>query len=152
MFTRRTYRLGLGAVTIGSLAQADVPSHRRVAWPDGHQAAVSLTYDDGLDSQLANAAPELRRFGFKATFFLTRENMEARVADWVALARQGHEIGDHTFHHPCILANQSAKGFERREIIPTEQGSSTSTSAATPAPAPSPIPRRRHRTRTRRSA
>jgi len=124
MTTRRTFAVRLGGLTIASAAfSGDVLSRGRqdVVWPGGRRAAVSLTYDDGLDSQLDHVGPELERFGFKATFFLTRENMEERVSDWEALARQGHEIGDHTFHHPCELASYSAERFEREEIIPTEQ-------------------------------
>jgi peptidoglycan/xylan/chitin deacetylase (PgdA/CDA1 family) len=86
------------------------------AWPDGRRAAVSLTYDDGLDSQLDNAVPQLDALGLKATFFVTGENMDARVNDWIALSRQGHEIADHTLTHPCALTSYTAPVFQRREI------------------------------------
>lgn len=79
-------------------------------------AAVSLTYDDGLDSQLANAVPALDARGLKATFFLTQENMDARLADWRAVAAEGHEIGDHTVSHPCHLKDYSAARFAQQEI------------------------------------
>jgi peptidoglycan/xylan/chitin deacetylase (PgdA/CDA1 family) len=94
---------GLGAITVCTAANAErtltggLPSS---IWPNGAKAAVSLTYDDGLDSQLDRAGPQLDEFKFKATFFVTRENMEARLADWVALAQRGHEIADLTVHHP----------------------------------------------------
>src|SRR6185437_9409438 len=55
-------------------------------WPDGARAAVSLTYDDGLDSQLDHALPALEAAGLKATFFLTHENVGARTPDWVRAA------------------------------------------------------------------
>ena len=73
-------------------------------WPDGARGAVSLTYDDGLNSQLDNAVPELARLGLKATFFLTEANAHWRLADWEALARDGHEVANHTMTHPCALA------------------------------------------------
>jgi peptidoglycan/xylan/chitin deacetylase (PgdA/CDA1 family) len=38
-------------------------------WPAGHRGAVSLSYDDGLDSQLDLAVPALERHGFRGTFF-----------------------------------------------------------------------------------
>ena len=41
----------------------------------GASVVVSLTYDDGLNSQLDNAVPALDRHGFKATFFLTEDNI-----------------------------------------------------------------------------
>ena len=55
-------------------------------WPGGARAAVSLTYDDGLDSQIAHAAPALDAAGLKGTFFLTRQNMEPRFAAAIARA------------------------------------------------------------------
>jgi peptidoglycan/xylan/chitin deacetylase (PgdA/CDA1 family) len=81
---------------------------------------VSLTYDDGLDSQLANALPDLDQFGFRATFFLTEENMRPRLSDWEAVARKGHEIADHTISHPCDLAGYSERDFYQREVRPME--------------------------------
>lgn len=87
-------------------------------WPGRARLAVSLTYDDGLDSQLKYAAPELDRRGLKATFFLTEENMAARLTDWEAVARHGHEIANHTVHHPCDLRRFDAGSFERRELAP----------------------------------
>ena len=40
------------------------------AWPEGRKAAVSLAYDDALDSQLDNAIPALDRHGLKGIFYL----------------------------------------------------------------------------------
>src|SRR5207244_797428 len=81
------------------------------AWPGGARAAVSLTYDDGLNSQLDNAVPELKRLGMKATFFLTENNAHWRLADWEALARDGHEVANHTMTHPCALSGYTAGRF-----------------------------------------
>ncbi len=113
---------GFGALTVGVVrAGARTRGPAPFPWPGGKRAAVSLTYDDGLDSQLANAAPQLDEFGLKATFFLTRENMEARAKDWEALASRGHEIADHTNTHPCRLRGYDSDRFDREEIVPTEQ-------------------------------
>jgi peptidoglycan/xylan/chitin deacetylase (PgdA/CDA1 family) len=104
-----------------SLILASSPAlARRRTWPGGARAAVSLTYDDGLDSQLANAVPALNARGLKATFFLTKENMEARLSDWQAVAAAGHEIGDHTVSHPCELKAYSANRFAREEVDEAE--------------------------------
>jgi peptidoglycan/xylan/chitin deacetylase (PgdA/CDA1 family) len=112
-----TRRAGLGGLaSLFLLSPRAQAAARPFAWPDGRRAAVSLTYDDGLDSQLDNAVPQLAARGLKATFFVTGENMDARLADWVALSRQGHEIADHTVTHPCELARYSAAGFQRREL------------------------------------
>ncbi|MBS0334062.1 MAG: polysaccharide deacetylase family protein [Proteobacteria bacterium] len=91
-----------------------------IRWPGGARAAVSLTYDDGLNSQLDNAVPELRRHGWKATFFLTEDNAHWRLADWEALARDGNEVSNHTMTHPCALARWSADRFAHAELGPMD--------------------------------
>lgn len=70
-------------------------SHCR--WPGGAKAAVSLTYDDGIGSQLDNAVPVLTRLNLKATFFLSGPNIEL----FGPLGKNGHEIASHTLKHPC---------------------------------------------------
>ncbi len=70
-----------------------------VPW-NGAQSAVSLTFDDGLDSQLDLAVPALDAKGMKATFFITETALKGRrVADWKKLILDGHEIGNHSKHH-----------------------------------------------------
>jgi peptidoglycan/xylan/chitin deacetylase (PgdA/CDA1 family) len=87
-------------------------------WPGSARAAVSFTYDDGLNSQLDNAVPMLDRHGFKATFFLTEENVREgrRLADWQRVAAEGHEVANHTVTHPCALQHQRPEAFARGEI------------------------------------
>jgi peptidoglycan/xylan/chitin deacetylase (PgdA/CDA1 family) len=70
---------------------------RHCTWPNSAKAAVSLTYDDGLMSQVRFAAPVLEQYGLKATFFLSGGNM----AEFSALGRAGHELASHTIKHPC---------------------------------------------------
>jgi peptidoglycan/xylan/chitin deacetylase (PgdA/CDA1 family) len=72
-------------------------------WPNGAKAAVSLSYDDALDSQLNNAVPTLNKHDIKASFYLLLASpvLYARLDEWRALAKQGHEIGNHTIYHPC---------------------------------------------------
>jgi len=59
---------------------------------------VSLTYDDGMESQLVPAAAHLEKAGLYATFFVNEIKDDA---PWRALRQQGHELGGHTLHHPC---------------------------------------------------
>jgi peptidoglycan/xylan/chitin deacetylase (PgdA/CDA1 family) len=105
---------GLG----GGLSAVARPASLR--WPGGARAAVSLTYDDGLDSQIDHAVPDLQAAGFKATFFLTRKNMEAKLTDWQAVWRLGHEVGNHSVTHPCRLKHCTSDGFGNEEIEPME--------------------------------
>src|SRR5689334_2197924 len=92
-----------GAMALGGRAAAQP----RFEWPGGAKAAVSITYDDGLNSQLDNVVPELDRRGLKATFFLTEENIRQgrRLAEWERVAAEGHEVANHTVTHPCGLHN-----------------------------------------------
>jgi peptidoglycan/xylan/chitin deacetylase (PgdA/CDA1 family) len=72
-------------------------------WPHGARAAVSLAYDDAIDSQLDNAIPALDRFGLKGSFYLTLANpsLMKRLDEWRAAAAHGHELGNHTLFHAC---------------------------------------------------
>ena len=72
-------------------------------WPHGARAAVSLAYDDALDSQLDNAIPALDHAGLKGSFYLQLSNPSVgrRMAAWRAAARRGHELGNHTLFHQC---------------------------------------------------
>ena len=69
-------------------------------WPHGAKAAVVLSYDDALASQLDHAVPVLDRAGFKGTFFLGNVRRE-HVARWRAVAANGHELANHTVFHAC---------------------------------------------------
>jgi peptidoglycan/xylan/chitin deacetylase (PgdA/CDA1 family) len=99
------------AFALVATAAADAPLASRTAsldaapfrWPAGRRAAVSLSYDDAIDSQLDNAVPALDKAGIKATFYLTlsSESLRKRLPEWRALAAHGHELGNHTLFHPC---------------------------------------------------
>lgn len=73
------------------------------SWPKKYQAAVSLSYDDALESQLNNAIPALDRHGFKGSFYLTLSNPGTlqNIEKWRSAAQNGHELGNHTIYHPC---------------------------------------------------
>jgi len=68
------------------------------------QCAVVLTYDDALDVDLDHAIPILDSLGLKATFYLSGYSgaLHRRMDEWRAIAKNGHELGNHTFFHPCL--------------------------------------------------
>lgn len=72
-------------------------------WPDGCQGGFSLTFDDGMPSQLKIAVPLLDRYGFKGTFYINPAGdvWYERLVPWREVARSGHEIGNHSLSHPC---------------------------------------------------
>lgn len=89
----------LGTTSVAAAAAADPP----FAWPNGAKAAVSLAYDDALDSQLDTAIPALDKAGLKASFYLTLSSdvVKRRMAEWRAAAARGHELANHTLFHQC---------------------------------------------------
>ncbi|MBO7418405.1 MAG: polysaccharide deacetylase family protein [Bacteroidaceae bacterium] len=74
----------------------------QIQWPAGKKAAIMLTYDDGLQSQLQNVVPALNEHGFKGTFFLMGYYLEAKdLPQWREVSELGHELGNHSIYHPC---------------------------------------------------
>jgi peptidoglycan/xylan/chitin deacetylase (PgdA/CDA1 family) len=86
-----------------SSAQDGKPANTPFRWPGGARAAVSLAYDDALDSQLDNALPALDRHGIKGSFYLQLSSpvVAARMAEWRAAAQRGHELANHSLFHQC---------------------------------------------------
>lgn len=95
------------------------------AWPNGARAAVSLAYDDALDSQLDHAVPTLDRHGLKATFYLTlaSDTVTLRLDDWRRVAASGHELGNHSLFHQCARTGLG------REWVPDHRNLDTTPAA-----------------------
>jgi peptidoglycan/xylan/chitin deacetylase (PgdA/CDA1 family) len=93
------------------------------AWPHGAKAAVSLAYDDAIDSQLDNVIPALDRAGLKGSFYikLASDTLKRRLPEWRAAAANGHELGNHTLFHQC-----SAVGPDRTWVTPEDDIDTTS--------------------------
>jgi len=72
-------------------------------WPDDRRSAVSITFDDGRDSQLSRAVPRLNERGLRATFYVPMRSGKpnSEYEPWQDVAAQGHEIGNHTRSHVC---------------------------------------------------
>jgi hypothetical protein len=72
-------------------------------WPQGNKVAISVSYDDALNSQLDNALPALNQRGLKASFYVVplSKAFKNRLDEWRQLAKQGHELGNHTLFHAC---------------------------------------------------
>lgn len=73
-------------------------------WPDSDKIAISLSYDDALNSQLDNALPALNKRGLKASFYIVplSEAFKDRIDEWRKLAQEGHELGNHSLFHACL--------------------------------------------------
>jgi peptidoglycan/xylan/chitin deacetylase (PgdA/CDA1 family) len=86
------------------LATFPLPVQGQDAGPwKGKRGAVVLTYDDALDVHLDAVVPALDSLGLKATFYVPgfSPGFRARIKDWRGVAREGHELGNHTLYHPC---------------------------------------------------
>jgi peptidoglycan-N-acetylglucosamine deacetylase len=106
--SRREFLTAASGATLVSHAAAaqSTPLPEPARWPQNRIAAVSLTFDDAMQSQLDNAAPTMRRHGLRGTFFVITgpgSSWLQRTRDWRQLASEGNEIGSHTVNHPCFL-------------------------------------------------
>ena len=82
--------------------QADPGQARgEFSWPEGKHMALSLTFDDARLSQADKGIPLFDRYGVKATFYISPGAMMERLEIWQQAAQNGHEIGNHSLHHPC---------------------------------------------------
>ena len=95
-------------------------------FPGGRRGAVSLSYDDGLPEHLKTASPDLDASGLRATFFIPTgprsPTIHARADEWRAAFARGHELGNHTVHHPCsgrhawVKPNFSLEAYSHERI------------------------------------
>jgi peptidoglycan-N-acetylglucosamine deacetylase len=65
----------------------------------GRPAAVALTFDDGPSSWTEEIATTIEAHGCLGTFFLLGAAVEQRPDAVAALARAGHELGNHLWSH-----------------------------------------------------
>ena len=93
---------GWAGVAAGQNASPKVSMTR---WPQDRTAAISLTFDDGINTDLDHGGPILKKHHLHGTFFVTTAMgpWEKRKQEWIALAQDGNEIANHTVHHPCLL-------------------------------------------------
>ena len=74
---------------------------KTIPW-NGHVGAVSFTFDDALENQVQNLKPVLDGLpDVHVTFFLTDmgNGLKQNAAGFAALAKAGHEIGNHAKNH-----------------------------------------------------
>ena len=100
--------------------------------PRGHgdtPRAVALTFDDGpWPGHTERVLHVLRRFHVRATFFMVGAQVEGYPELVRRVERQGHEIGNHTMHHPesppfadMIDRRVAAEMSEANELLADER-------------------------------
>ncbi len=95
--------ISLAAVLVTCLPPLARADHQVTRWYGGRGAAISVTFDDGLVSQVTVGAPLLNARGLKGTFYVMSDPgwnaWPTYWEDWAVVAAAGHEIGSHTISH-----------------------------------------------------
>lgn len=86
---------------IFQVRQSHAQDTMQFRWPDGKQAAISLTFDDARQSQVLVGTALLDQYNIKATFYVNPGAVEKQLQGWQKAVASGHEIGNHTMTHPC---------------------------------------------------
>jgi peptidoglycan/xylan/chitin deacetylase (PgdA/CDA1 family) len=95
----RTLCCALAVCLAGASARAYTPFNAPM---------VTITLDDGYQSQFDLARPALNQRGLKSTYFLISQPIQQSwsgyltLAEAKTLAAEGNEIGDHTVTHPHL--------------------------------------------------
>lgn len=118
MFGIITTAAGAIAATAGSICGygAFAPQSQIFGETVSHGAdpkQIALTYDDGPnDPHTLNLLEVLARHDVKATFFLIGQFVREKPEIARAVAKAGHEIGNHTDSHPNLFWTGRAKLFQ----------------------------------------
>lgn len=78
-----------------------------------------LTFDDGPTAQTASILSLLGKYQAKATFFLIGSELENNREAGQQIAKDGHQIGNHTFSHQRMVFKKPS--FITAEIEKTNQ-------------------------------
>ncbi len=92
--------LVLASLTTTPVSGNDAP--RIARWYQNYGGAVSLRFDDSLESHVTTAIPLLNQYGFKATFMVNPGTKRYRAHQdfWERqVPAMGHRLGDHTMNH-----------------------------------------------------
>ncbi|HEY5950409.1 MAG TPA: polysaccharide deacetylase family protein [Kofleriaceae bacterium] len=74
------------------------------------RSRVALTFDDGPDPAHTPALLDaLRELAAPATFFVVGNRVDANRELTARIAREGHELGNHTYNHPYLPLSRSKR-------------------------------------------
>lgn len=77
-------------------------------WRAPEAAAVAVTFDDGPDEHTPRTLDVLEELGWRATFFVLGEQLEAHPGIAKEILARGHEVGTHGFAHRHHLLSSPA--------------------------------------------
>jgi peptidoglycan-N-acetylglucosamine deacetylase len=86
-------------------------------WYNNYDCAISLRFDDNLDSHVEYVIPLLNKYGFKGTFMINPGRNYKKYQDFWEnqLPQMGHRWGNHTWHHTGAKNPEEAE-FEIGEV------------------------------------
>lgn len=93
---------------------------------------VVLTFDDGSKSHYTQVLPLLKKYGFKATFYLFTNATHGSKTRWLTwdeiseISKAGMDIGSHTVSHPYLtfrdkMNDQQYKIWLEKELIQSKK-------------------------------
>ncbi len=103
---------------VARIAAVGVPIYRA-----GNQKRyVALTFDDGPGPGTAKVMDEMRKYGFRATFFTNGKNMD-RWQDTLKRVARDQALGDHTWSHRYLPGLSAAAQVQEvsRSVRRSEQ-------------------------------
>lgn len=81
---------------------------------------IALTFDDGPSENTNHVLDTLKKYNIKATFFLIGARIEANQEILKRLIAEGHQVGNHTFHHSRSTGFYPVSKLEQ-ELISTRE-------------------------------
>lgn len=101
MIIKKRLLVLVALILFGFSSHSGFAQEKPFTWPEGIKFGLTLSFDDGRNSQVDVGTPLFDQYGVKATFVIVPSNAEKRLNKWREAGANGHEIGNHTLHHPC---------------------------------------------------
>jgi peptidoglycan/xylan/chitin deacetylase (PgdA/CDA1 family) len=115
---RASYSKAAGKNQISKNATTAGPFREIIRGPRGH-SEIALTFDAGAEAEcFDDLISELENAHVHSTFFVTGNWAQKNRECTEAIAKHGHEVGNHTWHH--LNLTQQPDGVVRDEIMRAE--------------------------------
>ncbi len=108
------------AYTIGPERWVPLLTRRVLCSVRTTEKKIALTFDDGPNPEYTPLLlTKLAEYRVPATFFLIGRNLERHPEIGRRIVQEGHEVGNHTYHHRILPF--SSKANIRNELVCTHQ-------------------------------
>lgn len=119
MRVQETENWGLGFSKDGSPPSGNATPDQLKAYDsyfigDTSQKKIYLTFDAGFENGNTPAILEaLKKHNVKATFFVVGNYIQTSPGLVKQMVKEGHTVGNHTFHHPDMSSISSMEAFRK---------------------------------------